>query len=578
MTDAADRLAHLDRGFRQRYLDFDTLTAQLEGWAQAFPELAHLEAIGESAEGRPIWLLTIDPTPDRVRPAVWVDGNMHASELCGSSVALAIAEDVLRLHLDPDADVAGLAPPLREVVRDAPVHVLPRMSPDGAEAVLTRGPFVRSVPEASHPDRESPRWVLEDVDGDGLSLLMRVEDPTGEYVEAPEAPGWMVPRRLGDPGPYFKVYGEGHIAGWDGRSIPTPTFLDGGYPDLNRNFPFRWEPESTQVGAGPHATSHPASRAVVEWAADHPNVYVWLNLHTFGGVFIRPLGDARDTAMDPEDLAVWRELGAEAEEITGYPMVSGFEEFTYVPETPIHGTLSEWAWAHRGCFAFVCELWDLFRQVGIDVKKRFVDHYGDLTRDDVLKIAAWDAEHNDGRVGRPWRPADHPQLGAVEVGGLDPRFGLWNPPESRLSDVCDKLSRFFLRVAARLPRLHAAASVHPVGGGLHRVELVVENQGYLSTRGPAMAKALPHNEPVRVVAWAEDGASLLDPTEGRRDLGHLDGWGRGRFGGAETVYLLRSRGSTGRAQASFIVRGRGTLRLRVGSPRVGLDELSVPVG
>jgi len=36
--------------------------------------------------------------PDRTRAAAWVDGNMHAVEVCGSSVALAIAEDVIALH------------------------------------------------------------------------------------------------------------------------------------------------------------------------------------------------------------------------------------------------------------------------------------------------------------------------------------------------------------------------------------------------------------------------------------------------------------------------------------------------
>jgi hypothetical protein len=613
-SDPRDRLASLDRGFRRRFLDFASLTAQLEAWAAAFPDLVTLEAIGHSREGRPLWLLTIDREPDRRRPAVWVDGNMHASELAGSSVALAIAEDVLRLHLAPGDPTAGdapsdgddddggkgpdgradagddapkgaasehpLPPALLAFLREVPVHVLPRVSPDGAERVLVEGPFVRSVPDdpRDRPAQERPRWVPGDLDGDGLALLMRVEDPTGEYVEAPERPGLLVPRRLGDPGPTYKVYGEGHIDGFEGHRVPDPSFLDAGQPDLNRNFPFRWAPEPAQAGAGSHPTSRPESRAVVEWASAHPNLFVWMNLHTFGGVFIRPLGDARDTAMDPEDLAIWRELGAEAEAITGYPMVSGFEEFTYVPETPIHGTLTEWAWGHRGCFAFVCELWDLFRQVGLEEKRRFVDHYSELTREDMLRIAAWDEAHNEGRVLRPWRVVDHPQLGRVEVGGLDPRVGLWNPPPESLPGICRGLSRFFLRLAARLPRVQAFATADTVAEGVFRVRVEVENTGYFSTRGPAAAKDLPHVEPLRLTATPRDGAELVDPSEGRQELGHLDGWGRGRFGGAETLYLLRSRGTTGRATAAITVRGPGTLSVRIGSPRVGHQELTLPLG
>ena len=74
-----------------RYWRLDDLVAQLEAWANAYPELAKLSSIGKTDEGRDLLLLTIGPDPDRIRPAVWIDGNMHASELCGSSVALAIA-------------------------------------------------------------------------------------------------------------------------------------------------------------------------------------------------------------------------------------------------------------------------------------------------------------------------------------------------------------------------------------------------------------------------------------------------------------------------------------------------------
>src|SRR6478736_86250 len=95
---ASPSLVSLSRGFRRTYLDYATLTAQLSAWAEAFPSIAHLSSIGKTPEGREIWMLTIGAEPERARPAVWVDGNMHASELCGSSVALAIAEDVLTIH------------------------------------------------------------------------------------------------------------------------------------------------------------------------------------------------------------------------------------------------------------------------------------------------------------------------------------------------------------------------------------------------------------------------------------------------------------------------------------------------
>ena len=105
----------LSLGFRDRFLTYDELTRQVRAWADAFPELCRATSIGRTPEGRELWLLTLGPDPDRARPSAWVDGNMHASELCGSSVALAIAEDVLRLHLRRRATGGepGVRPPWR---------------------------------------------------------------------------------------------------------------------------------------------------------------------------------------------------------------------------------------------------------------------------------------------------------------------------------------------------------------------------------------------------------------------------------------------------------------------------------
>ncbi|MEC7519083.1 MAG: M14 family metallopeptidase [Myxococcota bacterium] len=577
MSAAHPDLEPLALGFRERYLHYDELTEQLKSWADAFPELVRLESIGKSREGRELWLLTVGPDPDQVRPAVWVDGNMHAGELAGSSVALAIAEEALALHLSPP-DPDPVPGPVRRAAQQVLFHVLPRMSPDGAEAVLDTGRYVRSVPRDERPDRNRPRWVADDVDGDGECLAMRQLDPTGEWVDHPEYPGVLVPRTVEDEGPFYKVYPEGHVEHWDGHSIPDADFLGDNHPDLNRNFPWEWSGEHAQHGAGSHPGSEPEAAAVIEQASRRPNLFAWLNLHTFGGVLIRPPGNQPDEDMDQKDLAVYRQVEHWAEELTGYPMVSGYEEFLYRPNEIVRGALAEWAYVERGCLAWVTELWDIFARLDMERPPRFVDYYSRMSREDIGALAEWDREDNGGRVFRAWRPFRHPQLGLVELGGVDPRVGLQNPSYEALPEICAQHSQHLLRVAAMAPRVVVADIAQRRTGDVTTLTAVVENRGYLPTHGVHAAKSHPFAEPLWADVICEGGVSLAHEDEAHREIGHLQGWGRGRFDLSQAIFFQRSQGSVSRRTLRWTLHGSGEVKLVIGGCRTGWIEQRVTIG
>ncbi|MEZ4257416.1 MAG: M14 family metallopeptidase [Polyangiaceae bacterium] len=567
--------------FRSSFLTHAEITATLRAWAAAHPTHARLESIGESPEGRELWVLRIGRDLDAVKPIAWVDGNMHGVELCGSSVALAIAEDVLALHTQPDDALReghparALPPHVRDTLRDVHLCVLPRMSPDGAEAVLADGRYVRSVPRQLEPRAPNARWAASDLDGDGRSLSVRKQDPSGEWVEHPDAPGVMVVRELEDAGPFYKVWPEGTIEHFDGVRVPTPTYLSDSPVDLNRNFPFTWQPEPAQPGAGPFPLSEPESRAVVSWMTAHPSVFLWLNLHTFGGVFIRPLGNAIDKKMNQEDLAVFRQLAAWGETFTGYPTVSGYEEFTYEPDKPLYGDLVDFAYHQRGALAYVCELWDVFAELGMERARPFADVYARLGRDEMKKLAELDARHGS-RIFRPWRPLAHPQLGDVEVGGFDPIVGVFNPPFERVAQICDAQSAAYLRAMALAPRLALSTPrVEALGADVYRVVVDVRNDGYLGTYVLASAKELAFDVDVYLACTGAGGAEV-DAEHARVRVGHLDGWGRGRH--SETPWWPRSRGTVSSRRVSIVARGRGVVTLEASGARTGPCRVEVTLG
>ena len=168
-------LDELSVGFRNAYIDHAALTAQLRAWSDAYPGLCHLDSLGTTPEGREIWIASIGPQPERVRPAAWVDGNMHAVELAGSSVALAIAEDALRLHVEGTTELpAPIAdgwlgvylsqdhdePVITEVIPDSPAWNAGMKVGDvllavGDTATATRDEFIAAIRAGKVGDRLS---------------------------------------------------------------------------------------------------------------------------------------------------------------------------------------------------------------------------------------------------------------------------------------------------------------------------------------------------------------------------------------------------------------------------------------
>jgi hypothetical protein len=160
--------------------------------------------------------------------------------------------------------------------------------------VLKTGRYVRSHPADNRNDKGRAYWQNADVDGDGQMGYMRQKCGQGELVELKDEngnkvePGMLVPRQPEDTGPFYRVYPEGHIVNFDGHHIPTPNYMGDTQTDFNRNFPYQWGSQDVQIGAGAYPGSEPETRAILEFVSAHPNIYTWVNYHTFGGVFLRP--------------------------------------------------------------------------------------------------------------------------------------------------------------------------------------------------------------------------------------------------------------------------------------------------
>jgi murein tripeptide amidase MpaA len=238
-----------------RYYRYEELTALLKAYVAEYPELVQVESIGKSHEGRDIWLVTVTNTQSGAaadKPALWVDGNIHASEVSASTACLYLLNK-LTTEYGTNADIT-------RCLDTRAFYICPRIGPDGAEWALADKPKIIRSSTRPYPYDEDPigGLVNEDVDGDGRMLQMRIPDSNGQWKAHPDEPRLMIRR---DPtevgGTYYRVLPEGTIQDYDGVTIKIQPKKQG--LDMNRNFPAergRIRPPSRRFGR--LSTSSPA--------------------------------------------------------------------------------------------------------------------------------------------------------------------------------------------------------------------------------------------------------------------------------------------------------------------------------
>lgn len=549
-----------------RYYRPHEVEAALRAFAEAYPGLCSLTSIGTSHEGRPIWCATLTNLatgPDAEKAALWLDANIHATEVTGCMGALHLISTLLERYGDDQRATA--------LLDTRALYIVPCLNPDGMEQALTSPVYVRSgtrpYPYADERDGLFP----EDIDGDGLIVDMRIEDPDGGWKVSAQDPRLM--RRRGPDehgGTYYRVYTEGRIRNYDGVQLKVAPPAQG--LDFNRNFPYIWAPEGEQHGAGPFPASEPEVRAAVSFLTGHLNVACALSYHTFSGVILRPYSDKPDDRMAQDDLWTYKEIGQRGKELTGYPHASVYHGFRYHPRQVMNGAFDDWAYDQLGIFAFTVELWDMVGEAGIK-ERDFIEWFRDHPEEDDLKLLRWNDEQLGGRGFVDWRPFDHPQLGRVEIGGWIERRTFGNPPEALLLKTIAPSTEFAIAHALMTPRLELrSAAVDPLGEGLYRVRAVAVNSGYLPTYGSRRAQEVQAVRPIEVTIALPAGAELITG-EARHTIGQLEGRAnkRGLWGGDYPTDNLHKLEWTVRAPAG------GALRITAASQRAGTARAELTI-
>ncbi len=561
-----------------RFLRYEELRAWLDQLAAEHPALVDLEVYGRSHEGRDLVLVTVTDSSTGsadTKPAHWVDASIHAVELTATVAACNLLRHLVDGFGSGDETVV-------RALRTRTFYVVPRVNPDGAEWALADRPRWRRSSVRAWPYADAHRWPglsVQDIDGDGRILQMRIADPDGAWMPHPDEPRLLVavpPDGSVSPGvSRYRVHGEGLIESYDGFTVPTPPAPEG--LDMNRNFPAGW---GTNVrGSGDHPLSEPEIDALVRAIVARPNICGYNAFHTSGGVLLRPSSMVADSALPPRDVWVYKQLAERGTALTGYTAHSVFEDFTFDTTDTMSGAADDWAYEHLGVYAWTTEFWDIVH-AATGTKQSTHFWYVGPTADEALAVLRWlDAqadvvEVDPTRAGHvDWYPFEHPQLGAVELGGWNDLHSWTNPPGHLLRAEVARHAEFAVFQALASPCLeikHSAVSA--LGDDTWRVEVGVANTGWLPTHVTSRAEKNDRVRPivVEIVVETVDGSIEVVGGAARLTIGQLGGGVDSRFAGG-------SDGTPDRALVAWTVRAPvgTTVTAVVRHDRAGTDRASI---
>ncbi len=579
----------------QHFHTYEEATSILRKWAREHPDLVDLYSAGKSLEGRDIWQITITNKKTgrhTDKPAMFIEGGRHSGEISGIEATLYFANHLLTSY--------GKDPAMTKLVDTKTFYVKPHNNPDGASVYHYTAQTLRSSVRPMDNDNDGllDEDPAEDLDGDGFTRQMRqfVGPGKGTHNIDKRDPQGRLMQAVGQGAGEYLVMAEGYDNDNDGRVNEDGV----GGLDLHRNYPENWRPMTeetgrgwTQGGAGEYPLSEPETRAVFDFLIRHPHVGVVQSLDTSVPMILRgPSTSKSEESVFPEDLVYLKKFDAKGIEITGYPW-AGDTYWQYsnrgrggsvpnpdAPGSPLFGHGPDFGYLYFGSIWYGNEIWDGGRLPEADAN-------GDGQSDDLERLQWLDKNRPGKNDFQPWTKTTHPTLGAVEVGGWNPKFWSQNPPPEMLEKWARNEAMFNIYLAEQMAQVKiVSANTKPAGDGATEISVVVTNEGQLPT-------ALEIAKRVKIVR--EDTVSIdYAATQTVTQVGQAAGPGAGRggraggFGGrgggapdpnarrrtAEGIGWLKP-GET--RTVAWTVRGAGAVTVSVASTRGGTDSRTVEI-
>ncbi len=447
-----------------KYYTYEGLVDAMKKIAAAHPGLAKIESIGKSYEGRDIMTLTItDYSVGKAeeKPGMWIDGNIHSNEIQGGEFSLYAAWYLTEMHVDTEF--------IKELLQDKTFYITPTINPDARNNFFLE-PNTANSPRSgmmmldNDGDGLAGEDGLDDLDGDGHITMMIRKSPTGRFIKDPQDPRKLILVDSDKVGEYEMLGQEGTDG--DGDGVVNDDGV--GYYDPNRDWGWNWQPDYVQRGALRYPFTLPENRSVMEFVMKHPNIAGAQSFHNSGGMILRGPGAEEDVdTYNREDIRIYDAIGKKGEElIPGYRYLTVYKDLYSV-----FGGELDWFYGNRGIFTYSNELMTSY----LYFHKQSAGRGNQDENFDVDKyLTMGDAFVN-------WHEFEHPQFGAVEIGGFKKTFGRAHPG-FLLEQDAHRNAAFTIYHAYHTPKLSIMdVKEEELGGGLKAITATIFNERLMPT-------------------------------------------------------------------------------------------------
>lgn len=441
----------MERPILNHFYNYDEICDYLFAAKKEYPDVMQLDELARTDEDRVIWGVTLAKGNPEDKPALYVQGGVHAQEGMGITCSLNFLWTVLQQQ---------------ELLDKLTFYILPCVNPDGSDLCVRTGISVRSKLEIIPGLRNSV--IPADLDGDGKILSMRWKDPMGPFVCVPGCGDFMVRRTPEDEGPFYDMCTEGEVENYDGG------VLEQYYRDLdfNRQYALDWK---DNYNGGDFPGNHIEPATVMRFLVAHPNIFAVMDIHCGTRALI--YSDPANAA----DAALMQKLADLCNEVTGIePITHGnYARRSGAKATHLYGHIDSFCYEGLGVPSVTVELGNGYNSMGMTAQEVFDGNlYG---RELMTKIVAMHAAK--GRViAEPWKPYKHPQLGDVEIGGQIHSNAYFMDPDDML-DLIPKVADYFLEVIKLVPVLAlGGVTCDAMGGGVYRIRAHAYNRSRVNTK------------------------------------------------------------------------------------------------